>query len=552
VPLQDSVVGAVATPMLMLLGAVGLVLLIACANVANLMLTRSSRRQQEMLVRLSLGATPGRLAGQVFVESAVLAAVAGVAGVFLASWSLRALVALAPSRLPRINDVAIDPMTILVAFGVTALAAVLFGLAPALHARRIGGLLARTAGRGGTASAGAMRLRNGLVAAEVAMAVVLLIGAGLLARTFWALQNVSPGFETTNLVTARVWLPRPNDSSQAVYLNPENRRAFMRAALDRVSALPGVTNAALTTQVPLGGYTAPLFFEIDGRTDVGTTARPVIHNFQVSPGYLETMGIPIRQGRAFDASDRAGSEPVAIVSAAAAERFWPGENPVGSRIRISPQAPWTTIVGVAGDVLHRRLDEAPQPILYRPLEQSSNLTLAFVVRTDGSQPGLPQALSEAVRAVDPALPVYAVRSMDELLARGVAQRQFLMRVLVAFGGAAVALALLGIYGVISYAVEQRTREIGIRIAIGARRVQVLGLVLRQGLGATLAGLAAGAAGAIGVARLIASQLYGVAPFDPLTIGGVMGLMLIVAALAILTPARRAANIDPIHALRREA
>jgi predicted permease len=549
-PLQEDVVGAVTTPMLILLGAVGFVLLIGCANVANLMLTRASRRHHEMAVRVSLGATAGRLARQVLTESALVAAAGGLVGLLLASWSLRALIVLAPSRLPRIDSVSLDGQALAMSLLLAAAATLLFGLAPALQMRKVTALAAvRDGDRGGSAAPSAMRLRNALVAAEVAMAMILLVGAGLLARTFWTLQNVPTGFDTSNLVTARIWLPRPNDSAKGVYLDPENRVAFIRETLRRVSALPQVERAALATQIPLGGYNPPIFFEIEGRTTSPDTGRLVIHNFQVSPEYFDTLRVPIVQGRAFTDADRAHSELVAIVTQAAARRFWPNASPIGSRIRVAPRAPWLTVVGVAGDMLTRSLDDTAQPILYRPLEQSSNLALALLVRTRGAAPGIDEALSREVRAVDRNLPVYAVRSMDELLARNVAQREFMMRVLSAFGAAAVGLALLGIYGVISYAVVQRTREIGIRVAIGARRGQVLLLVLRQGLTYAMVGIAAGTIGGVAVARLISSQLFGVGPFDPLTLVAVTGLMIVVAVLAVLIPARRAARIDPIQALR---
>jgi putative ABC transport system permease protein len=551
VPLQQDVVGSVTTPMMILLGAVGFVLLIACANVANLMLTRGSRRHHEMAVRVSLGATAGRLARQVLTESAVVAAAGGLLGLLLASWSLRALVLLAPSRVPRLGSVSLDSEALWVSLLLSLGSTVLFGLAPALQMRRVSALAAvREGDRGRSAGPRAMRLRSVLVAAEVAMAMVLLVGAGLLTRTFWQLQRVPTGFDTANLMTAKVWLPRPNDSANAIYLNPENRVAFMREALRRVSALPQVDSAALSTQVPLGGYNAPIFFEIDGRAATADNNRLVIHSFQVSDGYFSTLRIPIRQGRGFTGSDRMDTEPVAIVTEAAARRFWPDASPIGARIRVNPRLPWMTIVGVAGDVLTRGLDDSAQPILYQPLEQASNLALAFLLRTRTAA-GLEEALSREVRAVDPNLPLYAVRSMDELLARDVAQRRFLMRVLIAFGAAAVGLALLGIYGVISYSVAQRRREIGIRVAVGARRGQVIALILRQGLGYAIAGMVAGTIGGIGVARLISSELYGVKPFDPITIATVMGVMSLVALLAVLIPARRAANVDPIAALRLE-
>ena len=271
--------------------------------------------------------------------------------------------------------------------------------------------------------------------------------------------------------------------------------------------------------------------------------------FQVSSGYFETLRIPIARGRAFTDFDRAGTEMVTIVSEAAVRQYWDGRDPIGTRVRFNPQTPWLTVVGVAGDVRNRRLDEPPQPMIYRPFEQSSNLTVSFLVRTRGTGAGLADAIAKEVRGIDPTLPVYQVQTMENLLAGGVAQRQFLVRILMCFGVAAIGLALLGIYGVISYSVAQRTREIGIRVAIGARRTQVLGMVLRQGMTHAAIGMAVGVVLALVLARLLTSQLFGVTPFDPVTLGVVAALMAVVAVAAVYVPARRAARVDPIVALR---
>jgi putative ABC transport system permease protein len=552
IPLQDVMVENVAATMWILLSAVGLVLLIACVNVANLILTRASERQQEMAVRRSLGASQGRLARQMVTESAVLAAAGGALGLLVAAWGVHGLLALAPSRLPRLAEVSLDGAAVGVAILLSALTTVLFGLAPMWQMRRLSAFVAlKEGGAGRTAGAARARLRHALASAEVALAVVLLVGAGLLIRSVGRLLEVPVGFDTRNLVTARVWLPRPNDAAAGVYLRPENRVAFYREALARVRALPGVERAAMSTQVPLGGFNPPNFFEIDGRSGAGQAAQPVIHNFQVSPDYFETMGIPVVRGRAFTGADRDGGEPVAIVSEAAVRRYWGDVEPIGSRIRLSPDLPWITVVGVAGDALNRRLDEPPQPILYRSLEQSSNLSLALLVRTRGDVPGLEEALTREVRAVDPDLPVHGVRTMDDLLGAGVAERRFLMRLLVAFGAAAVGLALVGLYGVISYSVLQRTREIGVRMAIGARASDVAALVLRQGVRLTGVGILAGLATALALSQLIRAQLFGVRPFDPWTLGAAVAVISITTLAAVALPARRAARVNPIEALRRE-
>jgi predicted permease len=551
VPLQDDVVGGVATVMFVLLCGVGLLLLVACVNVAHLVLARSSGRRQEMAIRQALGASSGRLVWQLTIESALVAAASGAIAILIASWGLRALLALAPGRVPRIDDVRLDLTAIAVAGLISLAITILFGFVPALSARRIETFAALKDGdRGRSAGGRASRARDLLVAAEVAMATVLLVGAGLFVRSIVGLLNVPVGFETDHLLTARIALPRPNDPARAAYLDPARRVVFYREVQRRVAALPGVERAAMSTQIPLGGFNAPFIVEIQGR-EADPAVRPGIHAFQVSPDYFDAMRIRIRAGRSFTDSDRAGAEPVAIVSETAARVFWPGQDPIGGRLRLSADAPWTTVVGVAADVLNRRLSEPPQPVLYRPLDQSSDLSLALLVRTRGETPSLGFDVAREVRQVDPNVPLYAVRTMTEIIDAAMAQRRFLMRLLVVFGAIATALALLGIYGVMAYSVSQRTREIGIRMAIGARQVDVSRMVMRRGMALTGAGVLLGIAASLGLAKLIESQLFGVESSDPLTLASVLTLMTAVAAAAAYVPARRAARVDPVVALRAQ-
>lgn len=552
IPLQDAVVASVATPMVMLLCGVGLLLLIACGNVAHLVLARSSEQRHEMAVRQALGASTARLMSQLLAESALLAAAGGLLGLLAASWGLRGLIALAPGRVPRIDDVAIDLDTVLVTALISCGATVLFGLVAALHVARGSTFAAvKEGGPGRSADPRADRVRNLLVAAEVAMATVLLIGAGLLVRSVAGLLSVPLGFETDCLLTARLALPRPNDPARATYLDPARRVVFYRETVRRIAALPGVDRVAVSSQIPMGGFNAPVFFEFDRADNVDPALRPVIHHYQVSPGYFETLGVRIVRGRGFTDGDRAGSEAVVLVSEAAARTFWKDRDPLGERIRFAPGTPWMTVIGVAGDVLTRRLTDAPQPVLYQSLEQSSDLSLAFLVRLRGETPNLGEMIAREVRAVDPDVPVHSVRTMGDLIGSAVADRQFVMRLLVAFGGIATALALLGIYGVMAYSVSQRTREIGIRMAIGARQVDVHRMVMRRGLALTAAGVIVGIGMSLGLSRLVRSQLFAVEPSDPGTIGVVLIVMAMVAAGAAYLPARRAARVDPIVALRQQ-
>ncbi|HEY7474609.1 MAG TPA: ABC transporter permease [Vicinamibacterales bacterium] len=549
ISLHTDVVGRTTAPMLILLSGVALLLLIVCANVAHLVIARASERQQEMAIRQALGASGSRLLRQMLSESLVLSAAAGALGLLLAAWGLQALIALAPNRIARLSEVSIDGTAIFFTGLVSAMTALLFGIAPAAQFRQLNTpAIVRESGR--SAGVARVRLRAGLVIAQIAIATILLVGAGLLVRTVRELLAVPIGFETDGLTTARIWLPLPNDAASGKYATPESRAVFAREVIDRVSREPGVDSAALSSQIPMAGYNAPLFFEREARgNDQG--ARPVVHDFQVSTKYFDTLGISLLRGRAFTADDRAGASEVAIISEAAVRAFWKDENPIGTRIRFSPDTPWMTVVGVAADVRNRRLTEAPQPILYRPLEQSPGYALAVLIRARGNPPGLGEAIARDVRAVDSDVPVYAVRTMNDWIGAAVAERRFLMRLLLAFGAAAVGIALVGIYGVMAYAVSRRTREIGIRMAIGANQKDVSRMVVRQGMTLTAAGLAVGLAGAVGLSRLITSQLFGVQPTDPATLASVLTLMVAVAVAAGYLPARRAARVDPMVVLRTD-
>ena len=549
--LQDNVVGGVSTGMFMLLGGVGLLLLIACVNVAHLVLARAAGRSREMAIRQALGARSGQLIRQLLAESAVIVATSGVLGLIVATWILSGLLALAPGRVPRIDEVTIDRAAVLIVAAIVCVTTVVFGLVPAWHLRRLDTVTAvKDAGAGRSTDSRTGRARNVLVAAEVAMATVLLVGAGLLVRTIVGLMNVPLGFETGSMMTARVTLPRPNDTTRAEYLDPGRRVTFYRETLRRITSLPEVESAAMSSEIPMGGFNPPLFVELQGGA-ADASVRPVMHSFLVSPSYFATMHVQIVRGRSFNDFDRAGSEPVAIVSEAAARTFWRGRDPIGERIRLAPELPWMTVIGIAGDVLNRRLSEAPQPILYRPLDQASDLTLALLIRSRAASGTLAERIAGEIRAVDPNLPIHSVAMMSDLIGVALAQRQFLMRLLVAFAATATALALLGIYGVMAYSVSQRTLEIGIRMAIGARQVDLSLMVVRHGTALAAAGLVCGVVLSLALSGLVRSQLFGVEPADPITLASVLILMIVVAAAAAYLPARRAAAVDPVEALRAQ-
>jgi predicted permease len=549
--LQESVVSSVSTPMLTLLAAVSLLLLIAFVNVAHLVLARTAGRRREMAIRQALGARTGQLTRQLVTESAVLALAGGALGVVIAAWALGGLMTLAPGRVPRLDTVTFDVTAVLVAIGIACGATAVFGLVPSWQLARGDALGTTDTGSQRTTDRRAGRARHLLVVVEVATATILLIVAGLLVRSIIELVNVPLGFDPDSLLTARMSLPRPNDASLAMYLDPARRVAFVRATLARVAALPGVDGVAMSTQIPMGGFNPPWIVDLEGRDTTGQRAEPVMHNFQVSPNYFDTMRMRIVRGRPFTERDRAGNELVAIVSETAARTYWRGQDPIGKRLRVGLDLPWMTVIGIASDVLNRRLNEPPQPILYRPLEQSSDLSLALLIRVRSGTADLAQHVAREVRAVDADVPLYAVRMMPEVIGGALAQRQFLMRLLVAFGGIAAALALLGIYGVMAYAVSQRTREIGIRMAIGARRADMSRMVIGRGLLLTATGVIAGTAASLALSRFVRSELFAVSPSDPLTIGTVGVLMTLVAAVACYLPARRAASIDPVVALRSE-
>ena len=544
---KDVTIGETRQPLLVLLGAVGFVLLIACANVANLFLARAADRQREIAVRIALGAERSRVIRQLLAESLLIALAAGAAGILIAMWGIELLAGLEPGHLPQWNAIRIDRDVLLFTGLAVLLTTLGAGLAPALHASRPNLSLSLKDGPGSPTLAGIRaRLRHLLVVAEVGLAIVLLVGAGLLIRSFDRLRNVDPGFDPSRLLVAMVFLP---DSR---YAEDAKQAAFFADLLQRVRSLPGVRSAGAVTALPMErtgvDHDLPAQFErfplprgVDNQVD-----------FRIaSDEYFATMGIPLVEGREFTRQDVGASTRVAIVNRVLASRLPAGERAVGQRLILGSGGSLLEVVGVVDGIRHRGLDAQPRPELYIPYQQFQYGSMAVVARTDDDPLALAQAVKAQVYAIDPLQPVSAVTTMEALIGSSVSERRFTTVLLGTFAALALALTAVGIFGVISYSVSQRTREIGLRMALGARSGDVLAMVLRDGLLLTAIGIVIGVAGALALTRVLSNLLYEISPSDPLTFGGVAALILAVAAAACLIPARRAATVDPMVALRHE-
>ena len=547
VPLSREVTSGLRTPLIVLVGAVGFVLLIACANVANLTLARSLRRGPELAIRSALGASRARLVRQLFAESLVLCAAGGALGFLLAGALQSALLRLAPVSLPRADQIAIDGRVLLFAGFASLAAAFLSGGVPALRASsgRLAGSLASVSR--GTAAAGVSRARGLLTVAELALAVVLVAGAFLMVRSMARLLDAPFGFSTERVLTLGLATPAEATTDAAVL-------AYQDRLLERMRALPGVEAAALVSQIPLGGNGDSYGFHVEGHMRPNPAEDPSVERYSVTPDYFRAMGIPLLRGRAFTAEDRADSPSVMIVSESTAKTLFAGRDPIGERVRIGghEKGPWHTIVGVAGDVRHVDVALAPTPQMYLPQSQVTDGMLTLVVLARTTEPAsLTASIRNEVRAVDAGAPIFDVASMNERVARSAAPRRFVMRLLGAFALAALALAALGLYGVVAHSVGQRTREIGIRMALGATPRDIARLVLVGGSGMIAAGLAAGLLGAFGATRFLAAILYEVQPGDPASLVAAAAVLAAAAFAAHWFPARRAARIDPMKALRTE-
>ncbi len=550
-PLHETLVGDMRPGLLTLLGAVGLVLLIACVNLANLLLVRSASRRRERAIRTALGAGPGRLATDVLVESFLLAVVGAGAGLILAAWLLDALVALAPIAVPSTFVPRLDPTVLAFTIGLAALTGLAFGLLPALQGLQdqvTAGLKEGAAGSG--LGRGGRRLRSGLVAGQVALAFALLVGAGLLLRSFVALQSVDPGFQPRGLLTFQVGLP------SAEYAENARVTTFFDDFLARIRALPGVGEAGMVSAVPMSGNDTDASFVIEGEPAPAPGQGKVIWYRQVDPDYFRTMGIRLVEGRGIQRSDDPDAPRVAVLSETAAQKFFPGQDPVGKRFKPGSDPardiPWWTIVGVVGSVRHVGLDAAPRAEMYISQAQAPRRSMTLVVRARRGDPlTLMPSVRAALRDIDPRLAISQVHTEDAIIGRTIALPRFLTLCLIAFGIMALVLAGIGIYGVIAYAVGQRTREMGIRMALGAGRGDVVRLVMAQGIVIIVAGLATGLLAALALGRAIRGLLFHVQSADTVTLIAAPLVLAGVALLAIYIPARRATRVDPLDALRAE-
>jgi putative ABC transport system permease protein len=545
--LDELATGGIRPALLVLLGAVGFVLLIACANVANLLLARVTSRQKEVAIRTALGADRWALVRQLLTESVMLALAGGLLGLGIAYWSVKTLVAMVPS-IPRGSDLRIDGSVMAFTLGLSVLTGLLFGVVPALHTSRASlHDTLKEGGRSGSADVSGRGMRRALVIGEVALALTLLIGAGLLIRSVANLQRVTPGFDPDRLLTFDLSLPN------AKYPNDTIRQQFFESMVERVSHVPGVVAVGGTSTMPFGGSWSTGSFGVEGYQPGPNQPSPWGDIRAVTPDFFRAMRIPLILGRPFGTQDTRSSQMVVVIDEEFARKYYKGQNPIGKRVIFgAPPDSMRTIVGVVSHTMHEALDAKPRIQLYLPYAQIGGIpSMSVAVRTTGDPLLMARPVREAIHGVDKDMPLSNVKSMDDLLESSLGQRRLSMILLGAFSAIALVLASIGIYGVLAYSVTQRSRELGIRMALGAARARVLRLVIGQGMALALVGIAIGLVGALALTRLLGTQLYSIRPTDPVTFVGVSLLLAAIAFVATLVPALRATRVDPVVALREE-
>jgi len=555
-PAREALVGNVQRTLMVLLGAVGLVLLIGCVNIANLLLARASGRRREMAIRLALGAGRRRLIAQLLTESLLLSFLGGAIALIVVASVMKLLIGFLPPGIPRLNEIGISAPVLGFVFLISTVTGLLFGLVPALQTSRpeiVGNLKEGTLGSGTGVSH--QHFRSGLVVVEFALSLVLMIAAGLLLRSFGRLLEVNPGFDAKNVLLSRIWLPVPNNPEKDPYRDPVKRAGFIKEVLQRASGLPGVRHAAISAGngVPLLGPHNSNGFMIEGQASADNTV-PTAQGNAVSPDFFSALSIPLIRGRVFTAGDDQSATNVLVVDEAFAKRYFANQDPVGHRLKPggrASNAPWFTVVGVVGNIKSDGFDQPDQPHIYVPIFQRPGYAMAVYLQTDLDPMTFAKTLREQVQAVDPNLPVFGERSMESVVSDSLGQRRFAMQVVALFGVLALLLASIGIYGVMAYSVNQRTREIGIRVALGASTGAIMRWVLRQGLILIVVGVSTGLLAAFGLMRLLRSLLFGVAATDLVTYAALAAVLAAVALVACYIPARRATKIDPLKALRHE-
>jgi putative ABC transport system permease protein len=543
--LRDNLVGGVRPILIMVLVFVALVLLIACANVANLHLARAATRQREMALRAALGARRSRIVRQLLTESLVISTVGGGLGLLLARWSVQVLVAAVPGGLPLFGEVGIEPRVLLFAAGITIASGLLFGAAPAIHGAQTD--LSDSLKLRASEAKGGRRIdiRDAFVVFQLALCIVLLVGAGLLTRSLSRLAGVDPGFDSRNVLTAEFRLPAVK------YKDSLMVREFMQRVIGEIRSVPGVRTAALVSNVPLSGNFGHTTYLPAGQPTPSEGSVPSTQYNTVTSGFFRTLGIPLQQGRDFDDRDRTGAEPVVIVNSELARRAWPNESPLSKRLTLPEAGVAATVIGVVASIKQYTLGESVEPQLYVATPQFGGIFSSVVVRTDGDPMQVAKALRSAIWTVDPDQPVWKIRSLESLVVRDTAGRRFTMLLTGAFAALALLLATVGVYGVMSFAVTQRTREVGIRMALGGRRRDVISMVLGRGLRVVGIAMVLGIIAALGASRLMQAMLFGIGPSDAVTFVSVPALLALVACIACYLPARRAARVNPMIALQSE-